>query len=118
MTDDPHRRAMEAAEHEHYRAQLRMAYRRLAAGEWENRPRHRDGAAEAEKAGDAFQAAYHLGWLIADSPTDAALHRRRAAALARLKYPAPALVHTAAAELIDRFAFVLPAAPKHRRGSP
>jgi tetratricopeptide (TPR) repeat protein len=61
---------------------------------------HRDEAASAEKAGDSFAAAFHLRRLIQLHPTEPALLRRRAAALAKLGHALPLL--TAWTEALPR----------------
>jgi hypothetical protein len=61
----------------------------IAREEPENREKRRkywreQQAAEAERDGRWFAAAFHLGWMIRDRPADAALYARRAWAEARL----------------------------------
>ena len=68
------------------------ARRKAMAPTW-----HAEDAAAAEKAGDAFAAAFHLVRLLWLQPFDESLHDRRAAALDRLGRPDDAGWHRAAA---------------------
>jgi WD40 repeat protein len=67
--------------------------RRAWAADW-----HTEDAAAAEKAGDWFATAFHLGYLLRQRPLDAALHNRRADALEKLGEPDAAALHRAAAQ--------------------
>jgi WD40 repeat protein len=72
--------------------------RRALAPDW-----HAEDAEIAEKGGDTFAAAFHLGRLLRLRPLDAALHSRRAAALDKLGRAEEATFHRAAARIFNRF---------------
>jgi hypothetical protein len=72
--------------------------RRALAPVW-----HAEDAEIAEKGGDSFAAAFHLGRLLRLRPLDAALHSRRAATLDKLGRDEEAAFHRVAAWICNRF---------------
>jgi hypothetical protein len=64
---------------------------------------HSAAAVVAERGGDHWASAFHLGWLLEGHPADATLHRRRAAALEALGRQGEAALHRGMAAVLEAF---------------